>query len=370
MAEFITHTYDELLREGMSVISNTVDKSENAMVWDAVSAGALIAYELEVFAKRAFDLMDIENNHGDDLNRFVFQRTGIMRRPPMQAVGILKVTYSRSPLSLGPLTLTRKDRLSDGEHLFRPSKAVTFDGFSGADSNIREQTKLVAVESIVAGNIGDIPPNTEFIVPEAHGAYKAIKATNPETIYTGYDGDTDENLKKRYYEYLQNKATSNNPAHYRMWANEVPGVGQARVYRAGPTPLSVKVVILDNRFKAAPPDLVEAVRQHIEEKQSFDVDHLEVVSATVVPLNIAVSLELEKGYTDEKVKKIIKKNIDDFLSQSVDRNFERRVISFYDIASVIIRTEGVLDIKALTLNGAADNIQLSDYEVVEIGDVT
>lgn len=350
---FTIHTFDEMLTLGLSAVSNTMDKSENAMIWDAVAAGAVMAHELEVFAKRAFDLMDIENNFGKDLDRFVYQRAGIERRVGTKAQGVAQFTGDAGTV------IPKGFGITDGRVEF----LTEIEGVIGDDGKV-----LLPIVCSKYGDFGPCQPNTLTDQLKVLNGIKTV--TNPAYISAGYDTDTDEKLRWRYYDYLRNKATSNNPAHYRMWANEVPGVGQVRVYRAGPTPLSVKVVVLDNRFKAAPPDLVEAVRQHIEEKQSFDVDHLEVVSATVVPLNIAVSLELEKGYTDEKVKKIIKKNIDDFLSQSVDRNFERRVISFYDIASVIIRTEGVLDIKALTLNGAADNIQLSDYEVAEIGDVT
>ena len=350
---FTIPSLDDLIARGMGEVDNTLDKSENAMIYDAVASGAVMVNELLMFAKHHFDKMDVENNHDQDLDRYVFLRTGIARKMGTKADGDLLFTGSTDTY------IPQGTLVTDGQVTF----VTTFGDTIGPDGNV-----TIHAEAVQAGNHGHISADTlTSLVDPVAGV---VSVTNPEDIKAGTNREGDVDLRTRYYLFYQDRATSNNPAHYRQWAMEVDGVGQVRVVRAFNGPLTVKVIVLNNNYQSPDQDLLDQVKAHIETRQSFDVEELAVVGATPVPINVQTTLLLQDGYIDEEVKGDIADNIRAWLSDYPDPAYVLTSVSYYDIIAIVKQTEGVIDIVDLAVNGGTANIPISIDQVAEVGAVT
>ena len=62
-----------------------------------------------------------------------------------------------------------------------------------------------------------------------------------DVLSPGEEEESDESLRERYLLKAQAPATSGNPAHYVIWAREVPGVGDANVIPVWNGPGTVKL---------------------------------------------------------------------------------------------------------------------------------
>ena len=190
-----------------------------------------------------------------------------------------------------------------------------------------------------------------------------VDVYNPEPFTNGYNAESDDELRERYYEKLQRPAKAGNKYHYEQWAKEVVGVGGVRVVPRWNGPLTVKVVIIDSNGQPASQDLIDDVFNHIEEERPFGAD-VTVVSAEPVEINLSVNLALADGYIEQQVKDYISENITEYLKFIA---FKTNYISYAQIGSIILDTEGVLDYSNLQINGGISNIPIGNEEVAIMG---
>ena len=83
----------------------------------------------------------------------------------------------------------------------------------------------------------------------------------------GLDEEDTEDFRDRLLFQLQRPATSGNADHYRQWAREVAGVGDALVLPLHQGPGTVKVLVVDEDRTPAKPALLDEVFAHIEEER-------------------------------------------------------------------------------------------------------
>ncbi|WP_191219297.1 baseplate J/gp47 family protein, partial [Salmonella enterica] len=127
---------------------------------------------------------------------------------------------------------------------------------------IGESGRVTAeVEAEHYGSIGNVPANsiTQFPVSVAG----LLDVYNPEPVTNGYNEETDEQLRQRYYDKLQRPGKSGNKYPNEQWAMEVTGVGGVRVNSRYNGPLTMQVVIINNNMQPADEELVQAVYEHI-----------------------------------------------------------------------------------------------------------
>lgn len=337
---------EEILQEMLKNIQNTIDKSQNSLVHDALSPAAIELANFYLLLEEVASKLDIENLEGEELERFVYQRTGIRRKPATKATTIVIISGQEG-------AKVSKGDLVGAENI----KFVIQE-----DKTIGETGQItVLVECELPGSIGNVPAGAIKYFPVSIPG--VVDVYNPEAVTNGYDAETDDELRKRYYEKLQRPAKAGNKYHYEQWAKEVVGVGGVRVVPRWNGPLTVKVIIIDSNGQPASEDLVDRVFNHIEAERPFGAD-VTVVSAEPVEINISVDLVLADGYTEQQVKEYISKNISEYLKSIA---FKINYVSYAQIGSIILDTEGVLDYSNLQINGGISNIPIGDEEVAIMG---
>lgn len=342
-------TEEEIKENMLKKISNTVDKTQNSLIHDAVSPACIEIANFYLQLEKISEKLNIENLTENELDQFVYSRTGLKRKLASRAS--TKVIISGQDGT----KIKKGDLVS--------SDSVNF--YSIEEKTIGESGFIeIIVECEELGTIGNVQKNAINSFPVLLPG--VIDVYNPENVCNGYDSETDNELRNRYYEKLQKPAKAGNKYHYEQWAMEVIGVGGVKVIPRWNGPLTVKVIIIDKNGLIANEELIDETLMHIENNRPFGAD-ITVVSATAKIINIEVTLVLAEEYLESEVKDSIKENIESYLKSIA---FKSDYISYAAIGKIILDTRGVLDYSNLLMNDVTSNIPIANDEVAIIGGVS
>ncbi|WP_312129621.1 baseplate J/gp47 family protein [Lysinibacillus capsici] len=341
---------EKIIHDRMMVnISDEYDKSKGNFVYDITKPVAVEFAKQQEKIAAVQEKLDVEKLTGDELTRTVYQRTGIIRKPATQSTTTVIVSGTAGTLvKVGELVGTETILYTVIEEAI-----LNESGFA----HIRVQCNEF-------GQIGNVPANAIKNFPASINGL--VNVYNPESVTNGYDEETDSDLRQRYYDKLQRPGKAGNKYHYREWALKVTGIGDAKIFPRYNGPLSMKVVVIDANKLPANPELIEAVREHIEVEMPFGVDDLLVIPAEALLINLSVALTIMSGYTEEVVKANIKNNITKHLKEIA---FRTSFVSYAKIGALIIESDGVLDYQDLLINGSTANVVIPDDGVPVMGGV-
>lgn len=343
-------TEQEIHRRMLSNVDEEYDKSDGSFIFDSTETAAIEFVKQQKEIAVVESKMDIENITGEELTRFVYQRTGIKRKLATKSVTTVVISGSEgSAIKKGDLVGTDTLNFIILEDVIIPiSGQVT-----------------VFVSSEQYGAIGNVPANSISRFPISINGL--INVFNPEQVTNGYEAETDVELRQRYYDKLQKPGKAGNKYHYEEWANEVVGVGGVRVIPKFNGPLTMKVVIIDSNKQPSSTELAQSVEGHIINEMPFGVEELKVVSGSAVPIDISVKLIKSSSVTNAEVEENIKKSISDYLKEIA---FEAAYASYARLGGLIIESDGVLDYSNLFVNNGTTNIPIGNEEVAILGVVT
>ena len=231
---------------------------------------------------------------------------------------------------------------------------ATLDGGTATVSAQAEEGGLAG--NVGAGDINALAPGN---------LYGIVSAINAAPFDGGADTEDDAALRKRLIDRAQNPATSGNANHYRQWALEIAGVGDARVMPIANGPGTVKVVLLDTEKTAPAQSVIDAVEAHIAEQKPIGAT-VAVEGAQEVAINVAAQLTLAPGATVEAAQAEFTDALKPYLAGLA---FVDSTVRYAKIASVLIDVAGVLDYANLTVNGATNNVIVVDGAVTVVGTV-
>lgn len=223
----------------------------------------------------------------------------------------------------------------------------------------------VLVECEVEGTIGNVPSGSITSFPKTLTGLQSV--TNPEAFTNGYDEESDEALRERYYTFVKTPSTSGNKHEYKNWALSVVGTGGAKVIPRWNGRNTVKVIIISANATGADEELIKKVSAYIEDVRPIGAD-VTVVSATEKQINVSLKIAVDiDNYNAEEVKEEVKKNVEAYIKSLA---FNRTYVSYAKVGAVILDTNGVIDYSNLTLNDGEENIQIADNEIAVYGGVT
>lgn len=340
-------TEEAIKQRMLDNVPSDIDKSEGSFIYDAISpmAGELAqAYiELDNVLEKVF----AQTSYGEWLDKRAAE-FGIYRKPGTKATG--QVEFQGTDGTIIPTeTLVQTD---GGLQYKTLEEVIISNGI--ATANI-EAIEVGIKYNVPAGAINQLPIQITGVT----------SVTNSSSITGGTDEESDEDLLNRLFLKVQTPATSGNKNHYKLWALEVQGVGDAKVFPIHAGPGTVKVVIIDSNKQPASQQLIDDVFSHIEENRPIGAT-VTVESATGLNIDISVTIVRDTNYTIETVTQKIENAITDYLKQIA---FKEIYVSYAKIGSLILSSEGVLDYSNLTVNGGTSNISIADEQVAILGQV-
>ena len=339
---------EQILSRLLSQISDEFDKTVGSFFYDVnkpVSAEvAQISSRAEEILKNGFAL----TASGVYLDTKVSEQ-GIVRKPATYSLVDVTITGTpRSPVSVG-------DKVASDTLIFTIIEEGALDDTGHLTLTARCDTP---------GKIGNVPVGAINRFPVTLSGL--VSVTNEVAAVDGFDEESDDELRQRYFEKVSLPATSGSKYHYIMWAKEISGVGDAKCLPLWNGNGTVKVIIINSDKGAASDELIEEVSQHIEESRPIGAA-VTVESATPLVIDIDVSLVLANGYDAETAKIKISESITKYLQKNA---FSSTYISYAQIGGCILNCDAVTDYSSLSLNGGVDNIEIGEAEVPTLGVIT
>ena len=346
-------TVNEIHQELLANISDIYQKSEGFPVWDILRA---FAFGLKRLWDKVFQVeaqLDVDNMTGTDLDRFVFQRKGLIRKEANPAVGVLRIVTGEGTINAGDLFANANDiRFESIE-----TKAVTAND-------------TVAIRAVVPGASGNLPAGTITEMPVTITGIAEV--TNDDPTVDGFDEENDDSLRERYYEALQEPATSGNVWHYKRWAREVSGVGDAKVFGLWAGDNTVQVVIIDDEKKVPSAETVARCQDYIDpgiagsgEGEAPVGAYCTVTAATALDIDIETTLDYDGDETT--IRNEFEAKVTEYLASIA---FKSNYVSIAKIGDILLDIDGVNDYLDLEINGDTTRVTIPEKSVAVLGTVT
>ncbi|MCR4719707.1 MAG: baseplate J/gp47 family protein [Firmicutes bacterium] len=341
-------TKEEILSRLLSNISDEYDKSVGSFFYDVEKP---VSDELETVYSQVEDILKngfAKTAEGKYLDNKVAEQ-GLIRKPATAATVMVKISGAQGS------EISKGDKVASDELVFTVTEnaVIDVDGFV-----------YVTASCDTPGKIGNIPVGAINRFPVTLPGL--VTVTNEEAATGGYDEETDDELRERYFEKVSLPATSGSKHHYEAWAKEVSGVGDAKCIPLWNGAGTVKVIIINADKGVASSELIAEVTAHIEENRPIGAS-VTVESAEPLIIDISVSLVLGNGLTEEVAIGRITEKVTDFLQNNA---FSATYISFAQIGSCILNCEGIMDYTDLTINGGTENVTVSETSVPVLGVIT
>lgn len=298
--------------------------------------------------------LDIENLSGEELDLFISERTGLVRKHATKSKGEITIVQGNGSILKGDL--------------FATEQGIQFVATESKDVHSGD---IVHIESVMGGQVTNVGIGEISEMPVTlRGIYKI---TNNNACTGGYDRENDTDYRARYYTKLRTPVNGVNANQYVLWAEEIDGVGKARCVPIWNGINTVKVVLIGNDFRPASEDLVKRVQNYIDPNKNGDGAGVATIGAvtTVVAAtqkNVDITIYgLKVSGALEETKNVIKENLDRYIKTSA---FNKDYISLAKIGLVIAETKNVEDYREIRLNGTHNKLQLQQDECGVLTGVT
>jgi uncharacterized phage protein gp47/JayE len=330
-------------------IKTDIDKSEGSFTYDAISPAAVelaqTYIELDGILEKAF----AQTSFGEWLEKRA-EEYGVYRKPGTLAFGA--VTFHGANGTVIPEgTLVQTD--------------AGLQYSSVKQETITMGNVVVNVQAVSEGTQYNIPARTISKLPVQLTGITKVENTEP--ISEGRDIETESDFLQRLLLKVRKPATSGNIYHYKQWALEIPGVGDARVFPLWEGAGTVKVIVVDSNRQSVDPEgeILRTVKSHIEENRPVGAS-VTVESAKRLDINIAANVELENDYTLDLIRQEFRASLIDYLKNIT---FVDDFISYLQIGKLLVDTDGVKRCYSMKLNGGTEDIKLEEDQCPVLNDV-
>ena len=337
---------EQILQRLLDQISSEYDKTVGSFFYDVSKP---LAIELEqTYAKLENILLNgfAITATGAYLDNKVAEQ-GLVRKPATKAEGAVYITGT-------PGTI-----IPDGSKV--ASDNLIFSVFGAYE--LVDASTYVYVFCDTAGSVGNVPIGSIKKFPVTLTGLTGV--TNLEAITGGYDTETDEELRQRYFDKVSAPVSSGNKYHYINWAKEVTGVGDVKVLPLWNGAGTVKVIIINSNRGVASQSLIDEVTAKIEDSRPIGAN-ITVESAVPLSINVSATLTLLTSISLETVIPKIEALIGAYLKHTA---FSQDYISYAHIGGAILSVDGVLDYTNLKVNNGTVNIAIDENEVAVLGEV-
>lgn len=216
-----------------------------------------------------------------------------------------------------------------------------------------------------------------------------------ELLIEGEDEESDDALRERWIAQKTAPAENGNRPQYKIWCEQVGGIGRAKIYPLWGGPLTVMAVLFGSSGGVVSDELVKNVQDYIDPIQKgYPVEmngieyifgdglgegtagigaHFLAMSASPMELTISADITLEDGYNLETVVDDAVEQIKNYLSILTLKSADDAavIVRISSIGALISKIDGVIDYEydSLIINGETSNIYVDDTAVAVLSEV-
>lgn len=347
-------TQEQILADLLANTGDQYDKTPGYLPYDSNSALSI-------------ELAGVSGEQADILKQ-AFPQTCTVYEIMVLHAAAANITPNLATKASAPVTLSG----ANGTVIPAGSLVSTQGGIqyeTTAEATIVSASIDTSVRALITGTAGNVPTGAISSIPVSIPGVTAV--TNASPAIGGTEQEGLESLRERILEAERLPATSGNEAHYKVWAKDVDGVGDARVLSLWAGAGTVKVILIDANKQPASGPIVTEAAAYIETQRPIGAT-VTVVSATALAINSSAALTLDSGYTLLGVTPAVEAAITAYLSGIAFKgpNTAPVAVSYAQISTAILSVPGVLDHTGLLVNTGTANIAVSNTQVAIKGTVT
>lgn len=331
----------EILKDMLWRVNEEYDRTEGGLFYDNLTPVSIELEDLHKKLEYIFLNSFAETAQGKYLDN-ITKEVGVFRKKATKSKGFVTIKGNVGT------TVKKGTKVASDTFIY----LVTVETQIGASGEV-----TVPIESELEGKLYNIPQNSIENFPVTIPGLNSV--TNKLATTDGYDGESDDELRERYYFKVREPVTSGNIYHYKKWCLEVEGVGGVKVFPLWSGPGTVKVVVVNNYIQTAPSELLQRVEEYLEEVRPIGAT-VTVKSATSKNINISGTAKISKNVDFEEVKNEFKKRIKERFKKI---GFKQEYVSYAQIGNILLNIQGVVDYDNLKLNGGVLNVQLQEEEI-------
>lgn len=352
--DFLNESADDIHKRMIDRAPSDINTIEGDFFWDTTRPTAEEhAYMTQIKLQNLLRIAFLQTTYGKYLDAKA-DGSGIQRKAATKAYGFITITGEPgTTIPSGTIVSTASTETKEG---------IEFETITDAKIDETKVTNI-EIEAIVPGSNGKVLRNTITVLVTPINGIESI--TNEKELKGGHDEEDDNSLRERTFERKRNPGTSGNEAHYKIWAKNVAGVGDAKTFPLWNGEGTIKVVIVDPDRKAVSETLEKEVYNYIETQRPTGAK-VTVKSAKELPINVSTTIYLARGYSLEDIKVSFEKNLVNYFKQIA---FNDTYVSIAKIGNVLLGTDGVLDYTELKLNNAMSNVSLQEEDIPILGTV-
>lgn len=359
------YTYEYLMGLALSFVPDDRDKRQGSVIYDALAPFCQVLAAGAIQLRQFYTQTYAVTATGEDLDNRVAEQ-GITRFAATYAVRKISVADEEG----NPVALPLGARFSTVSNTNPVNYTVTAqyveNGITVPGSYEATCEELGVVGNEYSGNL----INITFIQGLA-------SATMTSTLVPARDQETDEELRERYFDTLNQKAFGGNIADYRAKVMELAGVGAVQIYPVWNGGGTVKLSIVDPTYGPCSPEFIAFVQKEIDPENAqgeqgtgigiAPIGHkITVVTPDEVTINVTANIVLGTNYTLGQVETPIKEAVASYIqslrqswADATDLNEYSCDVFVSRVSATIVNVPGVSNVTSVTLNGVAQDIELT-----------
>lgn len=353
-----SQTADAILQRMLDRVPDDIDKRQGSVIYDALAPAAVELAQMYIELDLNGSLSFADTASGDDLSRRTAE-FGVNRQSA---------------------TAARR------EGRFYGAGDVLMDVPVGSRFGIQDlnyvaaskiSTGVYSLECETTGIVGNQLFGTLLPIQFMNGL---VRAELGPVLVPAEDEETDNALRQRYYEEVNNPSFGGNAADYKKTIGAMDGVGGIKVYPVWQGGGTVKCTIIASDWSAPSAQLVTDVQTSVDPtvnsglgSGTAPIGHkVTITGVNAVTINAAMTVTLVDGVTVGQVQAPIEAAIGDYLLglRKSWAGQDQIIVRVALIEAAILTVPGMVDVGDTKLNDIADNLKLEKDEIPMLGTVT
>ncbi|GAB2558140.1 baseplate J/gp47 family protein [Gracilibacillus alcaliphilus] len=344
-------SYEAILERMLERVPADIDKRENSVIWNALAPAAAELAMSYIWMNQIPTLAFADTSEGEYLER----RTAEFGTNRKRATAAVR------------------------RGLFYGENETAFDIPIGSRFFI-DDLHYMATERLSAGQYsltceelgtqGNNPNGALLSLNTIPGLEQAIMT---DIIAAGEEEESDESLRSRHYQMVNEPAFGGNISDYRHKINAITGVGGTKVFPTWNGGGSVKCVFIGANFLKPDNALVSSIQDEIDPEVNqgqglgvAPIGHVVTIEGVEeTPIEIETSLTLESGVSIRSVEDNIKEICENYMHdlRQMWENEPNLVVRTSQIEARILNVSGVLDVADTLLNGQGANVEIGSVNI-------
>ena len=372
-----TYSYEYLLNFALSLVPDNLDKREGSIIYDTLAPVCYLLAQQNIRLQLIYQNTFVEYAQGTALD-LRSQEQGLTRYSATYAVKKVYLTDSEGKPTTAPLG-SRFSTISSGEAL------------------IYSLTDVYTVDDVVQAGYYEATCETAAVVGNSYtGNLIAVsnisnvsQAVMSDLINPARDEETDDELRTRYLERVNEKSFGGNVAQYREELKAISGVGAVQIYPVWNGGGTVKLSVVDTNYDVLTSDFLKELKETIDPENNSGeglgiapIGHkVTIVTPTEVTVNITATLTLVNGFTLSQVEDGIESALSDYVKTlrhdwgtATENNVYSTAVYIAKINATILSVEGVANVTDTKINGSASDLILTEnattQQLPKLGEVT